>query len=338
MKLPATTPIKQQNRFTFQSKTRNLFLGFLMIALGLVVIGDRVNAQRQIVDDPNADAVAVGGATLLQVESPTTRDLRALSTLAPNNIWAVGGTQNNGRIIQYDGQDWNVVAESDPILFGIAMISGTDGWAVGQGGTILRYQDGLWLLQESPTTRDLRALSVVAANDIWAVGGTPGNGRILHFDGRTWDVVLKVEPILFGIAMTSANEGWAVGQGGTVLRFRNGEWRVMENPTSRDLFAVAAVSPDNVFAVGENGRIVHYDGTAWTAQDSPTTRDLRGVSVVAPNNIWAVGGTAENGRVLRFNGTQWDFIVDFDKILYGIDGNQGWIVGERGTILRLLTK
>ena len=47
-----------------------------------------------------------------------------------------------------------------------------EGWAVGDGGTILYTSDGgvTWLMQQAPTTNNLRDLVQTPSGQIWAVG------------------------------------------------------------------------------------------------------------------------------------------------------------------------
>jgi endo-1,4-beta-xylanase len=60
-------------------------------------------------------------------------------------------------------------------------------------------------------------------------------------------------------------------------------------PCNTTLRAVEMVTPQNGWAVGDQGTILHWDGTAWSRVNSPTTNDLYGVSVVSSSNVWAVG-------------------------------------------------
>ncbi|MEN8575489.1 hypothetical protein, partial [Klebsiella pneumoniae] len=43
-------------------------------------------------------------------------------------------------------------------------------WAVGTGGTLLRYNGTAWAVQPSPVTTTLSAIHGTSATDIWAAG------------------------------------------------------------------------------------------------------------------------------------------------------------------------
>jgi hypothetical protein len=68
---------------------------------------------------------------------------------------------------------------------------------------------------------------------------------------------------LYSVAMASPTEGWAVGEGGTILQYSDGSWsRVSSANKLLDswLDSVAMASPTAVWAVGGGGTIVHYSG------------------------------------------------------------------------------
>ena len=77
------------------------------------------------------------------------------------------------------GKIWNPAPSSVTAdLYGVALVDASVGWAVGQGGTLLRTADG----------------------------------------GQSWSVQpAGVSVRLESICFASAAEGWAVGQGGTVI-------------------------------------------------------------------------------------------------------------------------
>ncbi len=54
------------------------------------------------------------------------------------------------------------------------------GWAVGGGGTILRWNGSTWRSIPSPSTKELNAVALVSANDGWIVGS---EGVILRTSG-----------------------------------------------------------------------------------------------------------------------------------------------------------
>ena len=139
---------------------------------------------------------------------------------------------------------------------------------------LIQHWDGTnWTVVASPslpTPNELTAVSAVAANDVWAVGGNSGGQALTqHWDGSTWSVIPNPNPgtfnRLFGVAAISSNDVWAVGvtsNGGlseTLVEHWNGtSWTIIPSPNIPDqhnqLNAVAAVpgAPNELWAVGES--------------------------------------------------------------------------------------
>src|SRR5258708_7063184 len=117
-------------------------------------------------------------------------------------------------------------------MYSVAMLSATEGWAVGspngytggQGnnGIILHYLNGSWTQVASPATPNpLESVAKVSVQEGWAVGG---GGTILHYVNKQW--VSQASPTTSGlssIAMVTSSEGWAVGDN-TILHYSAGRW------------------------------------------------------------------------------------------------------------------
>jgi len=106
------------------------------------------------------------------------------------------------------------------------MISADEGWAVGRqadGGAIVHYQDGQWLLAQI------------------TVGAEPASSK----------------------DMLSASAGWSVREQGTILHYSDGFWSQDTSPTARDLRSVSMVSPADGWAVGDGNNFVQYEDGAW---------------------------------------------------------------------------
>ena len=137
---------------------------------------------------------------------------------------------------------------------------------------------------------------------------------IEHWNGKRW-TEQGVKPIpgggLFsGVAATSADNAWAVGQTGsadqqTVIEHWNGKaWARVPSPnvtgaTGSTLKSVTAISSDNAWAVGSATKpgsaealTMHWDGRQWTIVPGNTPDGdaaLLGVLATWTHNIWAVG-------------------------------------------------
>ncbi len=124
--------------------------------------------------------------------------------------------------------------------------------------------------------------------------------------------------------MTSAVDGWAVGDGGVILHWDGSAWRQADSPTTYPLYSVALSSASDGWAVGgvysrgcaatssapPVGKaptwsyatcsvILHWDGNAWRlvstglgGQDHAAPQ-LYSVASVSPSEAWAVGAAQQ---------------------------------------------
>jgi len=203
-------------------------------------------------------------------------DLWAVFALSPTFIMAGGGAggANPAMLIRStDGATFGAIPApavwaAGTVVKGIWMLGTTDGWAVGTGGQIARWNGAVWASESSPTANDLLHVQAISATDVWAVGAS---GTILHRDGTGWSAVPSgVTVALNGVYMISAIEGWAVGAiSGTepVILYWNGlTWtQVFAQPMTGILSAIRAVwmlSSTDGWAVGS---VLRFGPTAVTS-------------------------------------------------------------------------
>jgi hypothetical protein len=243
-------------------------------------------------------AVAVMAAS--GAASATATEQSALAVRTPT-AWTVVRSQNAG--------------SGDTSLEGVAALSRTDAWAVGQyydpateqAKTLVQHWDGRsWRIVRSPTVGGKGTLQAVAATsgtDVWAVGSyatestSEAGTRTLveHWDGREWRVVPSPNPgieggngVLRDVVALNAGDAWAVGS----------YYPDVENPTLQPL-------------------VERWDGTAWRVVPvSPSPGPwsvLKAVSGSGPRDVWAVGvqdvevrgGSTERALALHWDGVAW---------------------------------
>lgn len=93
----------------------------------------------------------------------TAQDLRSIHMVSSVQGWAVGKV---GIIYHYDGVTWHTgdVHSTSPTILDlneVFMFNGTNGWAVGKDGVIIHWDGSAWSTTTSPTTADLKGLSLV---------------------------------------------------------------------------------------------------------------------------------------------------------------------------------
>jgi hypothetical protein len=231
----------------------------------------------------------------------------------PDDIWAVGSISMLGAVtMHWNGVAWQVVPNPAAVfgdLYGVAVLSTGEAWAVGRGPTgpsgsaLILYWNGMaWSTVPSPhpgsNWNTLYRVTALAADDVWAVGsyfmssGTT-HTLVMHWNGTVWSVVPSPDS----------------GSGGS------------------SLYGVAAAAPNDIWAVGAGGEgtdpglqsqplIEHWNGTAWSLIPSPALPTGRGylkdVAVVNAGDVWAVGsvwtGSHTEALTEHWNGTAWSLI------------------------------
>ncbi len=225
-----------------------------------------------------------------------------LQMLTPDEGWAVAGTDILRYTSVTD--KWDILKDVPSIknfwglpvsLAAIKMFSPEEGVAIANNGGLLHKAmgDEEWRVltpsQEPPRALEsgIRAVSIVAADEIWLLTST---FDVLHFDNGKWEEVqLPILPIptpatnatpatgigagaegtpksarLRDIEVLSPDEGWGVGDGGAILHYSQGAWRVVSSPVSTALYSIHMFTATQGWAVGAEGTILRFDGTHWT--------------------------------------------------------------------------
>ena len=216
------------------------------------------------------------------------RVYRGIAAVTASDMWIVGGVLDGPSwrpvTLHWNGQAWTLVPSpsfsQNIILSDVAVVSGTDVWAVAgdwRNRAILHWDGLTWSVVDFPpgvpASSALRSVTARAANDVWAVGdyvevsdeAQRTRPLILHYDGNVW-TMLSVDV--------------------------DAETAILE--------AVTSLGPKDAWAVGHQDSqtlIVHWDGTEWSVSPSPNVEVgldaeqnfLYAVGAVSVTDVWAVG-------------------------------------------------
>jgi hypothetical protein len=271
--------------------------------------------------------------------------LYGVSSVAPNDVWAVGWYGNatgNDRTLtmHWDGAQWTIIDSPNPLpqgnfLYAVDALSSNDVWAVGTGtgsgvGTVAIHWDGTsWQTVATPNTASFNrfhSVSGIAANDVWAVGNSFNNSTghtetlTMHWDGSAWTYIPSPNPVtepsyLTGVAAISNNDVWAVGY-------------YQSSNSQRSL-------------------AMHWDGSEWSIVLTPNPDPnphveylyINDIAALASNDVWAAGYYSQGTGAaffMRWNGTAWVRVLaptasTYDEI-YGIAAlasSDIWAVGSQ---------
>jgi hypothetical protein len=299
---------------------------------------------------------------------PPSGSLAAVVAVSRTSAWAVGqrGTLAARTLTErWNGRRWAVtpspnVGRKENVLYGLAVLSGTDAWAVGhttvldrQSRTLIEHWDGArWRVVPSANMNarhsELFDAVAVSENDVWAVGGSDRGDNweflIEHWDGHRWSLVPSAirGGILFSLAQFPLAQFpgvdlFAVGsqdvQDGAVMQHWDGfKWTVVAATTPEGyLYDVSGTSGDDLWAVGADGAgplVEHWDGVEWAVDEIPfrhfSSRYNKRLDSEL-NGVFAVSPTnvwAVGFGIEHWNGNRWALIeLEKDAGLYAIDGS-----------------
>lgn len=187
----------------------------------------------------------------------------------------------------------------------------------------------------SAATVPLFAAVAGSSRDVFVAGL---GGLLLHLAGERFVPFFPELSTqhLSAVSGSAADDVYAVGYGGAVLRWNGAAWRALRAPTALVLNSVWSDGGGVSYAVGSSGLILRIQGEAVQQVASGLTMvDLRAVHGSAPDDVWAVGRSA---TILHFDGQRWSLVARGP----GADLNAVWasgralafLAGAGGTLLR----
>lgn len=221
-------------------------------------------------------------------------------------------------------------------LHALDMVSTSDGWVVGEQGTILRWNGAAWSNAISPVPNDLMGIDLLDSSTGWAVGS---GGAILRWNGTAWSSAASpTSTNLKDVHILAANDAWAVGEGGVILHWNGTAWSTSTSPTSYDLFAVDFISSTDGWAVGGEwdaginwyrAAYLHWNGSAWTNYTPVMVLDLL-FDVDLVSSSYGVAAGLNNAKSF-WNGTSWNQsyappMLHYEGVHF-LAANDGWAVG-----------
>ncbi len=200
----------------------------------------------------------------------------------------------------------------------VSTVSPTRAYAVGTGGTLLRYEAGTWTREDLPAdvegapTLESVSSAFDAESGVEIVMAAGEGGLVLLRDDAGWRRLESgTTAHLFGVWLRRLDDAFIVGDDGTILRWRDGALASMDAEALQDrtlpdgtveqyripeaLKSVAG-GGGRVYAVGLAGSVYVYDFEAqrWTRDRSGTSRPFTDVFTGA-----GVLATATDGVVFR---------------------------------------
>ena len=310
---------------------------WLALAVGVVLAAAApASAQASTQTSNPWQVIAAPGST-------TDQQLLAVSADSASDAWAVGGnTEFGGPVVDHwNGHAWSVSLSnsSGPTLFGVAAISPSNVWAVGESpsddGQIEHWNGSAWSkmnLNGRYGNGPLYGISALSATDIWVVDEF---SNIYHYNGTGWRLVYKSPASLYShqqtpkiVALSDTDVWVSTVQTDTfdsnyrayAINWNGATGTNYKLPESKysDPYDIAASDPKHVWIAGvsgaglsnENPYATMWNGARWVYHPPPyttTLREMDAIAVVSPTQVWGVGDRNVYQYVLQdeWTGSGW---------------------------------
>ncbi len=233
-------------------------------------------------------------------------------------------------------------------LRGCTAFALNNAYFVGDGGTILKWNGSAFSFDYRFSANNLTSVHGGSSSDVTVVGY---QDAILQYNGTGWTVQptnLTAPGTLLGVYHQAADNKYAVGAGGLILRYYNGasglKWYQQTSPTTYSINSVSGSGPTNVYAVGSaeliagDYNVMRSDGSSWSFV---SLRSMQYLRVNSPSGAYTVGETvigsssAANATVLSWDPASRLLLVSVASGVFSVtapDQVQGQTSGASGTL------
>jgi alpha-tubulin suppressor-like RCC1 family protein/ABC-type uncharacterized transport system auxiliary subunit len=173
--------------------------------------------------------------------------------------------------------------------------------------------------------------------DIWGrsandIFAVGNGGTIFHYNGISWNKMVTTYDYDLNAIWGDVGMVYVVGNSGVILQYNGHSWSKMFTGTTQHLNGIWG-NGRSVFAVGTYGTILKYNGVSWSEMSSGTTTEL--LDIWGNENVmYAVG---RDGMVLQYNGYVWDTMSKITlyplRGVWGSSENDVFAVGDAGVII-----
>lgn len=256
--------------------------------------------------------------------------LASVHGTGPSDVYVVGSDNAGGRIFHFDGVAWTQMSlPANTSGLEDVWVSGTTGFAVGRGGTLLRLTGGVWSAMTSPTSEDLKAVWGTSATNVFAGGNSLSlTSGLFRFDGGTWSLqTLPEVSSIDAITSTPTGDVFVAGRNGgghgrAATRVGT-SWQAVPVPECTGPFTdLWARSATDIYATAlphafvRSRTMFHYNGSSWTPIASPSAFSNLSIWGAAADDLWlgsAVGVFHGEGHFFAALPVEGDSVCSADK-------------------------
>lgn len=178
--------------------------------------------------------------------------LSGISMVDSSTGWAVGpswtstGDDYDYGVYRWNGVSWRgeLVGPGAGTFYGVSASSSSNAWVADANAApegLYHWDGAKWTttgvgIYNSEWKPGVTRIFFLSDNSGWASvhfmagkvpSDNPGKEAIVRWDGTSWKQIGDLVPVqIFDFDFTSENNGWAVGQGGTILHWDGNSWSV----------------------------------------------------------------------------------------------------------------
>lgn len=253
-------------------------------------VGASVDDQGTLVlATPGGDLVTrdVGETTFAFRRPPARMALKDLEARNGLGVLLVGADAiGAGVVLRVTSAGFNTISGAGlPLLRKVCRVSDTEGWAVGNGGTVLSISGTTVTPVTVPTTADLFDVDCAAG----AAVACGANGTVLRLAGGTWTQLPSAGAATLTACRMLGSASVIAGGDNVLSRFDFGAWSTLAaKPALTSLIVVGAQEIYGAYGT-TNSTVARFDGAAWNPP-LLTVSGLLGGGVQAEGRVvW--GGT-----------------------------------------------
>ena len=221
-------------------------------------------------------------------QAPIDEDLHGVYVRSTVDVWALG---DRGTVVHWDGLTWQAITPPEELATAnwSAIAGHEDGtlWLTGDQG-VYSIRDEVWSevdVGAGVPKGALTAIWVAGPDEVWFVGKGGLIRQVLDGQAKALDIPGDDLYAIDG----GAEEVWAVGADGRIVRYHNDVWFDYLPLTQRDLHAVHAPDAQTAWVTGDAGTVLRWDGERWDTHTQVEHVDLRGVYRTADGRVLAGG-------------------------------------------------
>jgi photosystem II stability/assembly factor-like uncharacterized protein len=238
-------------------------------------------------------------------------------------------------------------------LHDVVVLAEGNVYAVGTDGTVLHLVDDEWVMEEVPTTVDLRAIDGFTEENLGDFVVVVGDGGVvLRKQDDAWELVSTPtsDEILFDVWVRNRQDAFVVGDNGTFLRVNQTDAAPMTAEAAQTRFvrgnacnpgnpvcpAGASITCQQIDAMDPNSPNVCYDTNhpeGLLEEQFFRADPIKGVVGTGEDRVFAVG---PRGLIMRFDGLQWtcENSGTARSITSVFAGGGVWATAQDGVLLR----